>query len=109
MCRTARAGSAYRRRWRAHGDANSDAATQKNTHIKAGNTATIVSGGDSHIVGANADAHKVIANVRGNLNIASVRDTSRSEAHPSSSGGGSVSRGKDWVNQNMPDLMNKLQ
>ncbi|WP_081061468.1 hemagglutinin repeat-containing protein [Burkholderia territorii] len=79
---------------RAHGDANSDAATQNNTHIKAGNTATIVSGGDTHIVGANVDAHKVIANVGGNLNIASVQDTSRSEAHQSSSGGGfSVSQG----------------
>ncbi|WP_261314218.1 hemagglutinin repeat-containing protein [Burkholderia latens] len=73
---------------RAHGDANSDAATQNNTHINASNTATIVSGGDTNIVGANVNANKVIANVGGDLNLASVQDTSRSAAHQSSSGGG---------------------
>lgn len=79
---------------RAHGDANSDAATQNNTHIKASDTATIVSGGDTNIVGANVNANKVVADVGGNLNLASVQDTSRSEAHQSSSGGGfSVSQG----------------
>ncbi|KWE83160.1 hypothetical protein WT54_19875 [Burkholderia territorii] len=79
---------------RAHGDANSDAATQNNTHINASNTATIISGGDTNIIGANVNANKVIADVGGNLNLASVQDTSRSEAHQSSSGGGfSVSQG----------------
>ncbi|HDR9875542.1 TPA: filamentous hemagglutinin N-terminal domain-containing protein [Burkholderia cenocepacia] len=79
---------------RAHGDANSDAATQNNTHINASNTATIISGGDTNIIGANVNAKKVIADVGGNLNLASVQDTSRSEAHQSSSGGGfSVSQG----------------
>ncbi|WP_175817892.1 hemagglutinin repeat-containing protein [Burkholderia diffusa] len=79
---------------RAHGDANSDAATQNNTHINASNTATIISGGDTNIVGANVNANKVIADVGGNLNLASVQDTSRSEAHQSSSGGGfSISQG----------------
>ncbi|AOK07912.1 hypothetical protein WK25_26025 [Burkholderia latens] len=73
---------------RAHGDANSDAATQNNTHINAGNTTTIVSGGDTNIVGAKVNANKVIANVGGDLNLASVQDTSRSAAHQSSSGGG---------------------
>ncbi|MCA8239101.1 hemagglutinin repeat-containing protein [Burkholderia sp. AU32262] len=79
---------------RAHGDANSDAATQNNTHVNARNTATIISGGDTNIVGANVNANKVMADVGGNLNLASVQDTSRSEAHQSSSGGGfSVSQG----------------
>ncbi|WP_232441589.1 hemagglutinin repeat-containing protein [Burkholderia ubonensis] len=79
---------------RAHGDANSDAATQNNTHINASRTATIVSGGDTNVVGANVDANKVIADVGGNLNLASVQDTSHSVAHQSSSGGGfSVSQG----------------
>ncbi|WP_081086554.1 hemagglutinin repeat-containing protein [Burkholderia stagnalis] len=79
---------------RAHGDANSDAATQNNTHVNASNTATIVSGGDTNIIGANVNANKVIADVGGNLNLASVQDTSHSEAHQSSSGGGfSVSQG----------------
>ncbi|QQJ96021.1 hemagglutinin repeat-containing protein [Burkholderia ambifaria] len=79
---------------RAHGDANSDAATQNNTHVNATNTATIISGGDTNIVGANVNANKVIADVGGNLNLASVQDTSHSTAHQSSSGGGfSVSQG----------------
>lgn len=73
---------------RAHGDANSDAATQNNTHINASNTATIISGGDTNIVGANVNANKVIADIGGNLNLASVQDTSKSAAHQSSSGGG---------------------
>ncbi|MGZ2747417.1 two-partner secretion domain-containing protein [Burkholderia stagnalis] len=79
---------------RAHGDGNSDAATQNNTHINASHTATIVSGGDSNIVGANVDANRVIADVGGNLNLASVQDTSKSVAHQSSAGGGfSISQG----------------
>lgn len=73
---------------RAHGDANSDAVTQNNTHINAGRTVTIISGGDTNIVGANVNANKVIGAVGGNLNIASVQDTSRSAAHQSSAGGG---------------------
>lgn len=73
---------------RAHGDANSDAATQNNTHINAGNTATIISGGDTNIVGANVNAKKVIADIGGDLNLASVQDTSKSAAHQSSAGGG---------------------
>ncbi|MDR8752795.1 hemagglutinin repeat-containing protein [Burkholderia pseudomultivorans] len=73
---------------RAQGDANSDAATQNNTHINARNTATIVSGGDTNIVGANVMANKVIADIGGNLNLASVQDTSTSAARQNSSGGG---------------------
>ena len=79
---------------RAHGDANSDAAMQNNTHVNASNTAKIVSGGDTNIVGANVNANKVVADVGGNLNLASVQDTTRSAAHQSSTGGGfSISQG----------------
>lgn len=73
---------------KAHGDANSDAQTQNNTHINAGDTVTIVSGGDTNIVGANVNANKVLANIGGNLNVASTQDSSRSNAHQESSGGG---------------------
>ncbi|XHO07535.1 hypothetical protein ACEQUB_p00782 (plasmid) [Ralstonia syzygii] len=73
---------------KAHGDANSDATTQNNTHINARGTATIVSGGDTNITGANVNADKVVADVGGNLNLASVQDTSHSTAHQSSTGGG---------------------
>nr|WP_081059073.1 hemagglutinin repeat-containing protein [Burkholderia anthina] len=54
---------------RAHGDANSDAATQNNTHINTSNTATIISDGDTNMVGANVNANKVIVDV----NLAKVR------------------------------------
>ncbi|CAJ5650600.1 haemagglutinin [Burkholderia pseudomallei] len=73
---------------RAHGDGNSDAAIQNNTHINASQTATIVSGGDTNVIGANVNANKVVADVGGNLNVASVQDTTVSAAHQSSAGGG---------------------
>ena len=72
----------------AHGDGNSDAALQNNTHINASNSATILSGGDTNIVGASVNAKQVVANIGGNLNIASVQDTTVSAAHQSSAGGG---------------------
>lgn len=73
---------------RAHGDGNSDAAIQNNTHLNASQTATIVSGGDTNVIGANVNANKVVADVGGNLNVASVQDTTVSAAHQSSAGGG---------------------
>ncbi|WP_150619058.1 hemagglutinin repeat-containing protein [Pandoraea horticolens] len=73
---------------RANGSANADANFQNNTHINANRTAVIVSGGDTNIVGANVDADRVVARVGGDLNIASVQDTSESEAHQRSIGGG---------------------
>ncbi|VWD31438.1 cell surface protein [Burkholderia contaminans] len=73
---------------RAHGDGNSDAAIQNNTHINASQTAIIVSGGDTNVIGANVNANKVVADVGGNLNVASVQDTTVSAAHQSSAGGG---------------------
>jgi filamentous hemagglutinin len=79
---------------KAHGDANSDAAMQNNTHVSAANTATIISGGDTNIIGANVNGRQVNADVGGNLNIASVQDTMSSSAHQESTGGGfSISQG----------------
>ncbi|TKC77133.1 cell surface protein, partial [Trinickia terrae] len=72
----------------AHGDGNSDAAMQNNTHVNAMHSVTIVSGGDTNIVGANVNANQVVANIGGNLNLASVQDTTVSTAHQSSAGGG---------------------
>ncbi|MFM0288003.1 hemagglutinin repeat-containing protein [Paraburkholderia megapolitana] len=72
----------------AHGDANSDAAMQNNTHVTAVNNVSIISGGDTNIVGADVSGNHVAADVGGNLNIASVQDTTVSAAHQSSSGGG---------------------
>ncbi|WP_413216017.1 hemagglutinin repeat-containing protein [Paraburkholderia kururiensis] len=78
----------------AHGDANSDAAMQNNTHVTAANNVSIVSGGDTNVTGSNVSGRHVSADVGGNLNIASVQDTTVSEAHQSSSSGGfSISQG----------------
>ncbi|MBN3755502.1 filamentous hemagglutinin N-terminal domain-containing protein [Paraburkholderia sp. Tr-20389] len=73
---------------KAHGDANSDAAMQNNTHINGATSVTIASGGDTNIVGANVNGKQVSADIGGNLNIASVQDTTGGSAHQESSGGG---------------------
>jgi filamentous hemagglutinin len=78
----------------AHGDANSDAAVQNNTHVTGVDSVSIVSGGDTNIIGSNVSGGAVTANVGGNLNVASVQDTTVSTAHQSSvSGGISISQG----------------
>ncbi|EEA03642.1 filamentous hemagglutinin family outer membrane protein [Burkholderia sp. H160] len=79
---------------KANGDANSDLATQNNSHVNAANTATIISGGDTNIIGSSVSGHQVNADVGGNLNIASVQDTLTSSAHQESTGGGfAISQG----------------
>jgi len=79
---------------KAHGNGNSDAAMQNNTHVTAANTATIISGGDTNIVGSNVNGRQVNADIGGNLNIASVQDTMSSAAHQESTGGGfAISQG----------------
>lgn len=78
----------------AHGDANSDAAMQNNTHVSAANNVSIVSGGNTNVVGADVSGNHVSADVGGNLNIQSVQDTTVSSAHQSSTSGGfSISQG----------------
>jgi len=79
---------------KAHGDGNSDAAMQNNTHVTAANSATIVSGGDTNIIGANVNGKSVSMDVGGNLNIASLQDTMKSAAKQESTGGGfAISQG----------------
>ncbi|WP_368042088.1 hemagglutinin repeat-containing protein [Burkholderia metallica] len=73
---------------RAHGDGNSDAAMQNNTHVSGANSVTMLSGGDTNVIGSNVTGRTVIADVGGNLNIRSVQDTTVSSAHQSSAGGG---------------------
>lgn len=73
---------------RAHGDGNSDAAMQNNTHVSGANSVTMLSGGDTNIIGSNVTGRTVIADVGGNLNMRSVQDTTVSNAHQSSAGGG---------------------
>ncbi|WP_081053958.1 hemagglutinin repeat-containing protein [Burkholderia territorii] len=73
---------------RAHGDGNSDAVMQNNTHVTGANSVTMISGGDTNIVGSDVSGRAVTADVGGNLNIRSVQDTTVSSAHQSSAGGG---------------------
>ncbi|MGU7776442.1 hemagglutinin repeat-containing protein, partial [Burkholderia sp. MR1-5-21] len=84
---------------KAHGDGNSDLATQNNSHVNVANAVTIISGGDTNLIGANVSGNLVNADVGGNLNIASVQDTLTSAAHQSSTGGGfSISQGRASAN-----------
>ncbi|WP_321903202.1 hemagglutinin repeat-containing protein, partial [Paraburkholderia tropica] len=71
----------------AHGDANSDAATQSAAHIN-GDSVSIRSGGDTNVIGSQVNANTIKAEVGGDLNVRSVQDTASSAAHQSSAGGG---------------------
>ncbi|WP_232464414.1 hemagglutinin repeat-containing protein [Burkholderia ubonensis] len=73
---------------RAHGDGNSDAAMQNNSHVTGTNSVTMISGGDTNVIGSNVSGRTVAADVGGNLNMRSVQDTTVSSAHQSSVGGG---------------------
>ncbi|WP_269768255.1 hemagglutinin repeat-containing protein [Burkholderia ubonensis] len=73
---------------RAHGDGNSDAAMQNNSHVTGANSVTLVSGGDTNVIGSTVSGRTVAADVGGNLNMRSVQDTTVSSAHQSSVGGG---------------------
>ncbi|WP_085561807.1 hemagglutinin repeat-containing protein [Burkholderia pseudomallei] len=73
---------------RAHGDGNSDAAMQNNSHVTGANSVTLVSGGDTNVIGSTVSGRTVTADVGGNLNMRSVQDTTVSSAHQSSVGGG---------------------
>jgi filamentous hemagglutinin len=53
---------------RAHGDGNSDAAMQNNSHITGANNVTLLSGGDTNVIGSNVSGGTVKADVGGNLN-----------------------------------------
>ncbi|WP_322080640.1 hemagglutinin repeat-containing protein, partial [Burkholderia cenocepacia] len=73
---------------RAHGDGNSDAEMQNNSHVTGANSVTLLSGGDTNVIGSNVNGGKVTADVGGNLNVQSVQDATYSTAHQSSAGGG---------------------
>ncbi|WP_080433278.1 hemagglutinin repeat-containing protein [Burkholderia ubonensis] len=73
---------------RAHGDGNSDAAMQNNSHVTGANSVTMISGGDTNVIGSTVSGRTVTADFGGNLNMRSVQDTTVSSAHQSSVGGG---------------------
>jgi len=57
------------------GEADGDTLTHTNSHVQAGNTATLISGGDTNLRGAVVSGKQVIADVGGDLNIESLQDT----------------------------------
>ncbi|WP_426802461.1 hemagglutinin repeat-containing protein [Xanthomonas campestris] len=66
--------------------------TQRNSHLSAGNTATIISGNDTTLKGAVLSADTVLADIGGDLNIESLQDTS-TYASKDKAVGGSVTFG----------------
>ncbi|WP_178386789.1 hemagglutinin repeat-containing protein, partial [Xanthomonas oryzae] len=50
--------------------------TQRNSHLSAGNTATLISGNDTTLKGAVLSANTVLADIGGDLNVESLQDTS---------------------------------
>ncbi|WP_237474930.1 MULTISPECIES: hemagglutinin repeat-containing protein [Xanthomonas] len=68
------------------GKANGEDVTYSNSHLVAGNTATVISGNDTTLKGAQLSADKVIADVGGNLSIESPQDTSTYDSKDKSVG-----------------------
>nr|WP_243735411.1 hemagglutinin repeat-containing protein [Xanthomonas oryzae] len=60
----------------ARGKADGQDITQRNSHLSAGNTATLISGNDTTLKGAVLSANTVLADIGGDLNIESLQDTS---------------------------------
>lgn len=71
----------------ARGNANGEDVTQSNSHVTAGNTATVISGNDTTLQGAVLSADTVLANIGGDLNIESLQDTSTYTSKDKSVGG----------------------
>ncbi|WP_052688510.1 hemagglutinin repeat-containing protein [Xanthomonas albilineans] len=65
----------------AHGQGDGTDVTQRNSHLSAGNTATIISGHDTTLDGAVLSANTVMADVGGDLHIHSEQDTSHYASH----------------------------
>ncbi|RBH85921.1 hemagglutinin, partial [Xanthomonas oryzae pv. oryzae] len=60
----------------ARGKADGQDITQRNSHLSAGNTATLISGNDTTLKGAVLSANTVLADIGGDLNVESLQDTS---------------------------------
>ncbi|WP_425526504.1 hemagglutinin repeat-containing protein [Xanthomonas oryzae] len=66
--------------------------TQRNSHLSAGKTATIISGNDTNLKGAVLSANTVVADIGGDLTVESLQDTS-TYASKDKAVGGSVTFG----------------
>ncbi|WP_428977418.1 hemagglutinin repeat-containing protein [Xanthomonas dyei] len=74
------------------GKADGEDITQRNSHLSAGKTATIISGNDTTLKGAVLSADTVLADIGGDLTIESLQDTS-TYASKDKAVGGSVTFG----------------
>lgn len=74
------------------GKADGEDITQRNSHLSAGNTATLISGNDTNLKGAVLSANSVLADIGGDLHIESLQDTS-TYASKDKAVGGSVTFG----------------
>ncbi|PPU18455.1 hypothetical protein XarbCFBP7610_16305 [Xanthomonas arboricola] len=79
----------------ARGKADGEDVTQRNSHLSAGNTATIISGNDTTLKGAVLSADTVLADIGGNLTSESPQDTSSYETKGISLSGGYAAGGSD--------------
>jgi filamentous hemagglutinin len=70
----------------ARGKADGDDIGYTNTHVKAGNNVTVISGGDTTLKGGVIAANSVVADIGGDLNIESLQDSSKFDSKQSSSG-----------------------
>ncbi|QEO95666.1 filamentous hemagglutinin [Xanthomonas oryzae pv. oryzicola] len=64
----------------ARGKADGQDITQRNSHLSAGNTATLISGNDTTLKGAVLSANTVLADIGGDLNIESLQDSAAASA-----------------------------
>ncbi len=79
----------------ARGNSDGDDVTYNNSHLKAGQQASITSGHDTSLQGAVVKAEQVNVQVGNNLSIESLQDTSNFDSQQQSAGGGlSVGMGK---------------
>ncbi|MGD3046996.1 hemagglutinin repeat-containing protein, partial [Xanthomonas oryzae] len=62
------------------GKADGQDITQRNSHLSAGNTATLISGNDTTLKGAVLSANTVLADIGGDLNIESLQDSAAASA-----------------------------
>ncbi|UNE62697.1 hemagglutinin repeat-containing protein [Xanthomonas oryzae] len=60
----------------ARGKADGQDITQRNSHLSAGKTATLISGNDTTLKGAVLSANTVLADIGGDLNVERLQDTS---------------------------------
>ncbi|MDY0745366.1 hemagglutinin repeat-containing protein [Paucibacter sp. R3-3] len=71
----------------ARGNQDGSDQSQRNTHVSANDTVSIVSGGDTTLKGAVVSGQQVTGDIGGNLNIQSLQDTAKFDSKSQSASG----------------------